>query len=109
MLAPDVAVRLGPERFLREVNFASTITHPHIVPIYAAGDADGLACYHAWTGNAAAALDWLSRAFSESPTGVEVRVYESELFDALLDEPMSTRVAEQIRLGVWGQRNRTVR
>jgi tRNA A-37 threonylcarbamoyl transferase component Bud32/TolB-like protein len=42
VLTPDVATRLLRERFLREVNLASTLTHPHIVPVFAAGEADGL-------------------------------------------------------------------
>jgi len=42
VLTPDVATRLLRERFLREVNTASTLTHPHIVPVFAAGEADGL-------------------------------------------------------------------
>ncbi len=41
-LEPSVAVSLGRERFLREIDLVSNLTHPHIVPIYAAGDADGL-------------------------------------------------------------------
>lgn len=65
--------------------------------------AEDLACYYAQRGDAQAALDWLSRAFAESPTGVEVRVYESSLFDPVREDPMFTRVAEQIRAGIWGQ------
>jgi serine/threonine-protein kinase len=42
VLDPAVTVKLGRERFLREVDFVSNLTHPHIVPIFAAGDADGL-------------------------------------------------------------------
>jgi len=36
---------LGPERFLREVDLASKLTHPNILPIFAAGEADGLLYY----------------------------------------------------------------
>lgn len=45
VLDPQVAVRLGRERFLREIDFVSKLTHPHIVPIFAAGDAAGLLFY----------------------------------------------------------------
>jgi hypothetical protein len=65
--------------------------------------AEDLACYYAQRGDARAALDWLSRAFAQSPTGVEIRVYESALFDPVRTDPMFSRVAEQIRAGIWGQ------
>ncbi len=42
VLTPDVATLVLRERFLREVNLVSTLTHPHIVPVFAAGEADGL-------------------------------------------------------------------
>ncbi len=42
VLHPELTVRIGRERFLREIDFVSNLTHPHIVPIYAAGEADGL-------------------------------------------------------------------
>ena len=42
LLTPDISTRVLRERFLREVNLASTLMHPHIVPVFAAGEADGL-------------------------------------------------------------------
>ncbi len=42
VLMPDVVTRVLRERFLREVNLVSTLMHPHIVPVFAAGEADGL-------------------------------------------------------------------
>ena len=42
VLEPSVAVSLGRERFLREIDVVSNLTHPHIVPIFAAGEADDL-------------------------------------------------------------------
>jgi serine/threonine-protein kinase len=65
--------------------------------------AEDLACYFAYAGDAQAALNWLSRAYSDSPTGVEVRVFESELFDAVRDDELFQRVARQIRAGIWSQ------
>jgi TolB-like protein len=38
VLEPDVSTRLLRERFLREVDVASKLTHPHILPIFAAGE-----------------------------------------------------------------------
>jgi serine/threonine protein kinase len=45
VLDPAIAALVGPERFLREVDLASKLSHPHILPIFAAGDADGLLYY----------------------------------------------------------------
>jgi serine/threonine-protein kinase len=45
VLDPEIAAILGPERFLREVDLASNLTHPHILPIFSAGEAQGLLYY----------------------------------------------------------------
>lgn len=45
VLDPRLATGIARERFLREVQFASRLTHPNIVPIFAAGEADGLLYY----------------------------------------------------------------
>jgi len=42
VLDPDLCTRLFRERFLREVELASNLSHPHIVPVFAAGGVD---CY----------------------------------------------------------------
>jgi serine/threonine protein kinase len=39
VLHPHLTVHLGRERFLREIDLTSKLTHPHIVPIFAAGEA----------------------------------------------------------------------
>src|SRR5512143_3488402 len=45
VLEPDIASRLMYDRFIREVELSSRLTHPHIVPIFAAGEAGGLLYY----------------------------------------------------------------
>jgi Tol biopolymer transport system component/tRNA A-37 threonylcarbamoyl transferase component Bud32 len=38
---PAVASALGPERFLREIEIVAQLHHPHIVPLYDSGNAQG--------------------------------------------------------------------
>src|SRR5438105_2565015 len=45
VLKPQLAAVLGPERFLREIEIAAALTHPHILPLYDSGEADGLLFY----------------------------------------------------------------
>ncbi|HEY7192816.1 MAG TPA: serine/threonine-protein kinase [Gemmatimonadales bacterium] len=45
VLRPDLAHALGPERFLREIKVAAGLTHPHILPLFDSGVADGLLFY----------------------------------------------------------------
>ena len=42
VLRPELAALLGPERFLREIEIAAQLTHPHILPLHDSGEADGL-------------------------------------------------------------------
>ena len=41
----ELASTLGATRFLREVEIAARLTHPHILPMYESGEADGLLYY----------------------------------------------------------------
>jgi hypothetical protein len=45
VLAPQTREYLGSERFLREVQLAAQLSHPHIVPVFEAGEADGVLFY----------------------------------------------------------------
>jgi eukaryotic-like serine/threonine-protein kinase len=42
---PELAVGLGAERFLREIQVTARLNHPHILPLYDSGEADGLLFY----------------------------------------------------------------
>src|SRR5213083_344944 len=45
VLRPELAAALGPERFLREIETAARLTHPHILPLHDSGEAAGLLYY----------------------------------------------------------------
>jgi eukaryotic-like serine/threonine-protein kinase len=45
VMRPEVADALGPERFLREIEIAAQLTHPHILPLHDSGEVDGLLYY----------------------------------------------------------------
>ena len=42
VLAPELLAGVSVERFKREVMLAASLQHPHVVPVLATGDADGL-------------------------------------------------------------------
>ena len=42
---PAIALALGSERFLREIAIVAQLRHPHIVPLFDSGDADGVLYY----------------------------------------------------------------
>jgi serine/threonine-protein kinase len=45
VLRPELAPALGPERFLREIQIAAVLAHPHILPLHDSGEADGFVYY----------------------------------------------------------------
>jgi eukaryotic-like serine/threonine-protein kinase len=45
VLRDDIAQSVGRERFLREIQLAARLSHPHILPLYDSGEADGALYY----------------------------------------------------------------
>ncbi len=45
VLRPELAATLGPERFLREIEVAAQLQHPHILPLHDSGEAEGFLYY----------------------------------------------------------------
>ncbi len=45
VLRPEVSAALGADRFLREIQIAAKLQHPHILPLHDSGQADGLLYY----------------------------------------------------------------
>jgi len=42
VLKPELALAIGSDRFLREIEIAAGLSHPNILPVHDSGDADGL-------------------------------------------------------------------
>jgi len=45
VLHPELSAVLGPERFLKEIELTANLQHPHILPLFDSGVADGLLYY----------------------------------------------------------------
>jgi serine/threonine-protein kinase len=45
VLRPELSAGLSTERFRREIQLVAPLQHPHIVPVFAAGEAEGLVYY----------------------------------------------------------------
>jgi serine/threonine protein kinase len=45
VLHPHLAATLGTDRFLREIKLTANLTHPHILPLFDSGEADGFLFY----------------------------------------------------------------
>jgi serine/threonine-protein kinase len=45
VLRPELAESLGSERFLREIQIAAQLNHPHILSLFDSGEADGVLWY----------------------------------------------------------------
>ena len=45
VMRPELAATLGAERFLREVQIAAQLSHPHILPVHDSGEASGILYY----------------------------------------------------------------
>ncbi len=62
---------------------------------------EDLAVDFAWRGDAKKALEWAALAYGKSPVGLEIRVLESELFDAVRNDPEFERTIKEIRSGLY--------
>ncbi len=45
VLHPELAISIGSDRFVREIEIAARLTHPHILPVFDSGSADGILYY----------------------------------------------------------------
>ena len=45
VLRPTLSTTLAGDRFLREIQVAARLTHPHILPLYDSGESEGFPYY----------------------------------------------------------------
>ena len=81
VLRPELAATLGPERFLREIEIAANLQHPHILPLYDSGQAESFLYYVMPYVNGESLRDKLHRE-GELPVAEAVRILR-EVVDAL--------------------------
>jgi tetratricopeptide (TPR) repeat protein/tRNA A-37 threonylcarbamoyl transferase component Bud32 len=81
VLRPELAAALGPERFLREIRIAANLHHPHILPLYDSGEADGFVYYVMPYEKGESLRDRLAKE-GELPISEAVRILK-EVVDAL--------------------------
>ena len=63
--------------------------------------AEDLAVFYGYSGNAPEALRWIEAAYDQSPTGVELRVLESDLFDPVREAPGFQAEVDRLRAMLW--------
>jgi serine/threonine-protein kinase len=61
VLRPEISAEIGADRFLREIKMAAGLTHPHILPVYDSGEADGLLFYVMPNMEGRSLREWLER------------------------------------------------
>src|SRR3954451_22625835 len=81
VLREELSASLGKERFLREIKVAAALQHPHILPLYDSGEADGLLFYVMPYVDGLSLRDKLTKA-GELPIGDAVRILR-DIADAL--------------------------
>ena len=81
VLRPDLAQSLGRDRFVQEIRLAARLTHPHILPLYDSGEADGLLYFVMPVMRGQTLRDRLQQE-RRLPVGDAVRI-ASEVADAL--------------------------
>ena len=83
VLREELSASLGKERFLREIKVAAALQHPHILPLYDSGEADGLLFYVMPYVDGLSLRDKLVKE-GELPIGDAVRILR-DIADALTE------------------------
>lgn len=82
VLRPEVAQSIGAERFLREIHLAAKLSHPHILPLFDSGEANGSLYYVMPNVEGLSLRDRLKSEGGKLPIGDALKVVR-EVADAL--------------------------
>lgn len=83
VLREDLSASLGKERFLREIRVSAGLQHPHVLPLYDSGEADGLLYYVMPFVDGQSLREKLNKE-GELPVGVAARILR-DVADALTE------------------------
>ncbi|NNF28334.1 MAG: protein kinase, partial [Gemmatimonadetes bacterium] len=81
VLRPELAATLGPDRFKHEIETAARLQHPHILPLFSSGEAEGRLYYVMPYVDGESLRDRLSRE-GALPIGEAIGIFR-EIVDAL--------------------------
>ena len=73
VLKPELAAVVGAERFLSEIKVTANLQHPHILPLFDSGEADGFLFYVMPYVEGESLRDWLERE-KQLPVDEAVRI-----------------------------------
>lgn len=83
-------------------SLAQALENHTLDPAYAeAMAAQELAIYAAWRKRPEEAAQWMERAFTLSPTGIDPRVLRSGLFDDVMRDPAFAALAQKLPAEAW--------
>lgn len=90
VLLPGLAAFLGVERFLREIQIAARLTHPHILPLHDSGEAEGFLFY---------VMPYIEGASLRQQLGANARFTPSEAL--AIASPVADALSYAHRMGIF--------
>src|SRR5690349_13312401 len=90
VLLPGLAAFLGVERFLREIQIAARLTHPHILALHDSGEADGFLFY---------VMPYIEGASLRQQVGARARLTPAEAL--AIASPVADALSYAHRMGIF--------
>lgn len=98
VLRPEISADIGAERFLREIRMAAAgLTHPHILPVYDSGEAEGLLFYVMPNMEGRSLRELLDRAYQTRSAGL-IYLHLDPAYEPLRTDPRFGELVQRIGL-----------